>query len=117
MGTLGWLYMSAEILRGAGYNPYSYRGAQQQTIEMATRYYACFGKQPGFKNTVTAANARSCSDFQQYVGKVVAGVENAVVIGAYRFPGDAAITEAEGSAKGALLHDAIDAPVYGRWRE
>ena len=117
MGTLSWLYTSAETLRGAGYDPYSYQGAQQQTIEMATRYYACFGKQPGFKNTVTADNARSCSDFQQYIGKVVAGVENAVVIGAYRFPGDAAITEVERSAREALLHDAIDTTLYGRWRE
>ena len=94
-----------------------YQGDQQQTIEMATAYYACFGKQPGFKNTVTADNAKSCSDFQQYIGKVVAGVENSVVIGAYRFPENLAITEAEGAAKEVLLHDAIDTALYGRWRQ
>jgi hypothetical protein len=64
---------------------------------MATRYHACFGKQPGFKNTATADNARSCSDFQQYIGKV--GMENAVAIGTHRAPGDATITEVEVPAK------------------
>jgi len=82
---------------------------------MATRYHACFGKQPGFKNTATADNARSCSDFQQYIGKQ--GMENAVAIGAHRSPGDATITEVEVLAKEALLRDAIDTALYGRWRE
>jgi hypothetical protein len=117
MFSLSTLYSTAETLRISGYNPYAYHGAHQQTIEMTTDYYACFGTQPGFKNTVTADNARACQDYQQYIGKVVVGVENAAVIGAYRFPADAALTQVEAAAKAAMLHDAIDTALYGRWRD
>jgi hypothetical protein len=117
MGTLGWLYISAENLRISGYDPYAYRGFRQQSIEMATDYYACYGKHVGFGNTVTADNAKSCPDYKQYIGKEVTGVETAVVIGAYRFPRDAAIDEVEQPAKAALLRDPIDTARFGRWSE
>lgn len=117
MFSLSSLFTTAENLRISGYNPYAYHGTHQQTIEMATQYYACFGKQPGFNNTVTADNAKSCSDYRQYIGQIVVGVENAVVIGAYRFPSDAAITGVEVPARAESLHDAIDTALYGRWRD
>lgn len=117
MGTLGWLYMAAESLRIAGYDPYGYRGAHEQTIEMATQYYAGYGKYVGFGNTVTADNATSCPNYQQYIGKIVSDVETNIVIGAYRYPGNAGITEVEPAAKTAFLHDPLDTIRFGRWRD
>jgi hypothetical protein len=117
MGTLGWFYMTAENLRGAGYNLYGYRGSHQQTIEMATQYYACYAQHVGFRNTITADNATACPDYRQYIGKVVDSVETNIVIGAYRFPTNAAITAVESAAKAALLRDPIDTARFGRWRD
>jgi hypothetical protein len=116
--TLEHLYDSAEILRIAGLDAYGYRGFRQQSIEMATQYYACYARHAGFYKTVTAENAKACPDCQQYIGKVVNDVESVVLIGAYRFPGNPAITELETAARAeAARQDALDAIRFGRWRE
>jgi hypothetical protein len=83
---------------------------------MATQYYACYGKNAGFKKKVTSENARACPDYQQYVGQVVNGLELDIVMGAYRFPGNSAITELEPAAKAAAGADVLDAIRFGRWR-
>jgi hypothetical protein len=54
MGSLQGLYMAAEIMKNAGLNAYTYRGAHGQSLEMATRYYACFAKYVGFAKFITA---------------------------------------------------------------
>jgi hypothetical protein len=114
MGTLGWFYMSAEALRIAGYDPYGYRGTHKQSIEGATEYYVCYANAVGFDKTVTADNAKSCPDYQQYIGKMVVDVQSAAVIGAYRFPKNAAITKVESAAKEVLAPDTIR---FGRWAD
>jgi hypothetical protein len=40
-----------------------------------------------------------------------------VVIGAYRFPGNARITALEAAAKAESLHAPIDTVYFGRWRD
>jgi hypothetical protein len=117
MGTLEWLYMTAEVLRLAGYEPFAYRGTHRQTLEMATQYYACYAKAVGFDETITADAAKACPDHEQYVGKVVNDVETNVVMGAYRFPSNRAIVEVEAAAKAASLHDGLDSVRFGRWRD
>jgi hypothetical protein len=119
MGTLEALFHAAEILRIAGYDPYAYRGAHKQSIEMATQYYACYGKYVGFYKTVTAEDARACPDYQQYVGKIVNDVESPVLIGAYRFPKNDSITGVEAAARAAWSSPthSIDAIRFGRWRD
>ena len=119
MGSLQWLFDAAETLRIAGYDSFAYRGNHHQSIEMAIQYYSCYGKTPGFYATVTRENARSCSNFEQYYGKVVNGVDGAVIFGSYRFPDNAAITSVESAAKakaptGAFSEDAI---LFGKWRD
>ena len=117
MGTLEWLYMTAEVLRISGYEPFAYRGTHRQTLEMATQYYACYAKAVGFDKTVTAEAARSCPDYEQYVGKAVIDVQTNVVMGAYRFPSNGRLVELEVAARAALLHAGIDSVRFGRWRE
>jgi hypothetical protein len=119
MGTLEGLFHAAEILRIAGFDPYGYRGAHNQSIEMATQYYACYGKYVGFYKTVTADNARACSNYQQYVGKIVNDVDSPVLIGAYRFPKNDSITGVEAAARVAWSSTthSLDAIRFGRWRE
>jgi hypothetical protein len=119
MGSLQWLFDAAETLRIAGYDSFAYRGNHNQSIEMAVQYYSCYGKTPGFYATVTRENARSCPNFEQYYGKIVNGVDGAVIFGSYRFPGNAAITSVESTAKakaptGAFSRDAI---LFGKWRD
>jgi hypothetical protein len=118
-GLLGGLFTAAEVLRIAGFDMYGYRGAHQQSIETATEYYACFAKYVGFKKTVTADNARACPNYQQYIGKVVNGVDPDMVIGAYRFPANAAITSLEAAAKVASSTGpfSLDAIHFGKWRD
>jgi hypothetical protein len=70
MGTLMSMFGAAEVMRIAGIDAYAYRGTHQQSIEMATQYYACYAEYVGFYNTVTPDSARACPDYQQYVGKV-----------------------------------------------
>ena len=119
MFTLERLYDAAEVLLIAGFDPYGYRGPHQQSIEMATEYYACFAKGAGFFKVVTPENSGSCPDAAQYYGKIVNGVDRMIVIGAYRFPNDKAITSVEAAAKIAAQSGpfALDAIFFGRWRD
>jgi hypothetical protein len=119
MGTLGGLFGAAEILRNAGYDPYGYRGAHKQSIEMALQYYACYAKGAGFYNVVTAENSGSCPNVAQYLGKLVNGVDRVLPIGAYRFPKNASITELEAAAKTRSSSGAfsLDATIFGKWRD
>jgi hypothetical protein len=119
MGSLQGLFNIAEMLRIAGFDPYALRGTHQQSLEMAVQYYACYGKTPGFYKTVTADSARNCANHAQYEGKVVNAVEYNIVVGAYRFPQNGAITAEEAAAKDVALSGAgaLDAPLFGRWRD
>jgi hypothetical protein len=119
MGSLQSLYMQAELLALAGYNPYGYRGAHGQSIEMATDYYACFVKTAGFRKIITAENSKACPDAQEYVGRVVNGVDTNVVIGAYRFPNDAALMELDTAAKASASIGpfSLEPILYGKWRD
>jgi hypothetical protein len=117
LDVLAGLYNTADLMGNAGFDAYGYRGAHKQSIEMATGYYACYGKYVGFKKTVTADNARVCSDYQQYIGQSVSGLEINIVMGAYRFPGNSLITELEAAAKVAAGADLLDAIRFGRWRD
>jgi hypothetical protein len=115
--TLEHLYNAAEIMRIAGLDAYGYRGTHQQSIEMATQYYACYAKAAGFRKTVTVANSRVCPDYVQYIGKTVNDVQTVILLGAYRFPENAAITELEAAARAEALRDPIDSIRFGRWRD
>jgi hypothetical protein len=119
MFTLERLIDSAEILRLAGFEPYVYRGAHQQSIEVAMQYYACYARGAGFNNVVTPENSRACPNAVQYYGRVVATVDRMVLVGAYRFPQNASITGLEADARslasaGAFATDAI---LFGKWRD
>jgi hypothetical protein len=112
MFTLERLFNAAEILRNAGFDPYGYRGAHQQSIEAAMQYYACYAKGAGFYKIVTPENSRACPNAAQYYGKLVNGVDRMVLMGAYRFPQSVSITELEADARapassGAFTTDAI----------
>jgi hypothetical protein len=115
LGVLHYLYNMAEIMKNAGIDAYSYRGIHKQSIEMATQYYACYGKYVGFKQTVTADNACACPDYGQYVGKILNGLEPDIVIGAYRFPNNRAIVEIESAAKNAMSSERPDSLSFGKW--
>jgi hypothetical protein len=117
LGVLTILFNMADLMKNAGYDAFGYRGTHRQSIEMATQYYACYGKNAGFKKTVTAENARVCPDYQQYVGQIVNGLEMNILMGAYRFPGSSAITDLEPAAKAAAGPDVLDAIRFGRWRD
>jgi hypothetical protein len=119
MFTLERLIDSAEIMRNAGLDPYGYRGAHRQSIETAMQYYACFAKGAGFYKVVTVENAGACPNAAQYYGKLVNGVDRNMVMGAYRFPADEAITEVEAAAKTAAASGpfSLDAIFFGKWRD
>jgi len=117
LGVLAGLFNTADILRHAGYDPFGYRGTHHQSIEMAIKYYACYGKYVGFKKTVTADNARTCPDYRQYIGQIVNGLETDIVMGAYYFPGNTAITELEAPAKAGAGANLLDPLRFGRWRD
>jgi hypothetical protein len=117
LGVLGGLYNMADLIEHAGYDAFKYRGTHHQSIEMATQYYACYGKNAGFKKIVTADNARGCPDYQQYIGQIVNGLEVDIVMGAYRFPGNVAIAEVQAPAKAAAGRDLLDAVRFGRWQD
>lgn len=117
LGVLAGLFEMSELAKNAGYDAVGYRGTHRQSIEMATQYYACYAKNVGFKKTVTAANALACPDHQQYIGQIVNGLEPDILMGAYRFPNDGAITELEAVAKAAAGSDVLDAIRFGRWRD
>jgi hypothetical protein len=117
LGVLAGLFEMSDLMKNAGYDAFEYRGTHHQSVEMATQYYACYGKNAGFKKVVTAENARVCPDYQQYIGQIVNGLEIDIVIGAYRFPGNSAITELEPAAKATEGADVLDAIRFGRWRD
>jgi hypothetical protein len=122
MFTLERLIDAAEVMRIAGFDPYGYRGRRGQSLEAAVAYYACFAKNAGFYKTITGENARSCPNAAQYYGKLVNGVDPNVVIGAYRFPTNRAITEVEDAAKALPLANppttfSTDAILFGKWRD
>lgn len=119
MGSLQSIYMQAELLTLAGYDSYSYRGAHGQSIEMASDYYACFAKTAGFRKTITAESSQACPDAQEYVGRVVNGVDTNVVIGAYRFFNDGALTALDAAAKTSASSGpfSLEPILYGKWRE
>ncbi len=116
MGALEHIFAAADILKSAGFDAYSYRGAHKQSIESATQYYACYAKSAGFKKRVTAEQAEVCPDNVQYVGKVVNDVEPSILMGASRFPRNTGITGLDAAAKAESLHDGtIDTIRFGRW--
>jgi hypothetical protein len=117
LGVLAGLFNVANLMKNAGFDAFGYRGTHRQSIEMASQYYACYGKNAGFKKTVTADNARACPDYQQYVGQIVNGLEPDIMMGAYRFSGNSVITELEPAAKAAAGADVLDAIRFGRWRD
>jgi hypothetical protein len=119
MFTLERLLDSAEILRNAGFEPYGYRGAHRQSMEMAMQYYACFAKDAGFYKVVTVENSGACPNAAQYYGKLVNGVDRNVLIGAYRFPNNAVITDLEQAAKVSSSSGAfsLDTILFGKWRD
>ena len=117
VGTVRSLINAAEILRIAGFDPYGYRGAHRQSIEMAIDYYACFAKGDGFYKPVTAERSGSCPNAGQYYGKLVNDVDRLVMFGAYRFPTDNSITDVEAAARVASAKFLLDPVVFGRWRD
>jgi hypothetical protein len=119
MDTQKALIIAAKSLRIAGFRSYAYRGNQKQSIEMALQYYACYGRSPGFNKTVSRENARACPNFEQYYGKVVNGVDANIVIGALRFPKNAAIGAVEAAAKEAAAAGpfSFDPVLFGEWTD
>jgi hypothetical protein len=119
MGSLQGLYMAAELMKTTGLNAYSYRDAHGQSLEMATRYYACFVKHAGFAKVITVENSGSCPDATQYLGVIVNGVEPNVLIGAYRFPDDDELIALDAPAKAALARSAfsLEPILFGKWRD
>jgi hypothetical protein len=116
--TLEHLFAAAEILRIAGFDAYAYRGFRQQSIEMATQYYACYARYPGLMQTVSDDNAKACPGYAQYIGKVVNDVDKPILIGALRFPDNRSITDVEVLAKAETTReDALDAIGFGKWRD
>jgi hypothetical protein len=119
MFTLERLFDSAEAMRIAGFDPYGYRGAHKQSIEMAMQYYACYAKGAGFYKIATAENSSSCPNAAQYFGQLVTDEERILLMGAYRFPKNNAVTEVEMSEK-AIAYRALfsnDAVLFGKWRD
>jgi hypothetical protein len=117
LGVLADFYAMADLMKNAGFDVLSYRGRHGQSVEMAADYYACYGKYVGFKKCVTADNARACSDYQQYIGQIVNGLETVIVMGAYHFPQDSALTELEASAKKGAGANLLDPIRFGWWRD
>jgi hypothetical protein len=117
MGSLQGLYMASELMKIAGLNAYAYRGAHNQSLEMATDYYACIAKYAGFAKVVTAENSRKCPDAQQYFGTIVNGVEENVLIGAYRFPDDNGVVTLDAPAKATFVKSAfsLEPILFGKW--
>jgi hypothetical protein len=119
MGSLQGLYMAAELMKNAGLDAYAYRGAHGQSVEMATSYYACFAKYAGFAKVITAENSSKCQDATQYLGVIVNGVGENVLIGAYRFPDDAGLIALDALAKANVAGSALppEPILFGKWRD
>lgn len=118
-GSLTGLYMAAELMNNSGLMPYAYRGIHGQSLEMATRYYACLARYAGFAKVVTAENSHNCPDAAQYFGSIVNGAAPPVLIGNYRFPEDedlkAVDAPAKDSTKGSL--HSLEPILFGKWRD
>src|SRR5580692_5857702 len=119
MFTLERLFDAAELMQIAGFDPYRYRGAHGQSIEMAVQYYACFAKGAGLYKTVTQENSGSCLNAAQYYGRLVNGVDRMLLIGAERFSGNKTIAGLESDAQKAASGGAFstDAILFGKWRD
>ena len=119
MFTLERLFDAAELMQIAGFDPYGYRGAHGQSIEMAVQYYACFAKGAGFYKTVTRENSGSCLNAAQYHGRLVNDVDRMLLIGMERFSGNKTITGLEADVQKAASGGAfsMDAILYGKWRD
>jgi hypothetical protein len=111
--------MAAELMKNTGLDAYAYRGAHGQSLQMATRYYACFAKYSGFTKYITAENSRNCPGATQYLGAIVNGVEHNVLIGAYRFPDDSELVALDTSAKTVFARSAfsLEPVLFGKWRD
>jgi hypothetical protein len=66
---------------------------------------------------VTAENSRKCPDAQQYFGTIVNGVEENVLIGAYRFPDDNGVVTLDAPAKATFVKSAfsLEPILFGKW--
>lgn len=119
MFTLERLFDAAELMQIAGFDPYGYRGAHGQSIDMAMEYYSCLAKGAGFDKTVTRENSGSCPNAAQYYGRLVEGVDRMLLIGADRFPANKAITKLQPEAQKAASTGAFstDAILFGKWRD
>jgi hypothetical protein len=119
MGSLQGLYVAAELMKNTGLDAYAYRGAHAQSLEMATEYYSCFAKYAGFAKVITAENSGKCPDAAQYLGVIVNGVGENILIGAYRFPDDAEIIALDAPAKANVAGSAFspEAILFGKWRD
>jgi hypothetical protein len=117
LGVLKYLYNIGFLLKNSGYDFLNYQGLHHQSIKLSTKYYACFGEHVGFGNTVTASNAAPCPDYQQYIGKVVVGLQEDVLMGAYQFPDESTIVSLDESAKASAGQELLDAIQFGRWRD
>jgi len=119
MFTLERLFDAVELMQIAGFDPYGYRGAHGQSIEMAVQYYACFAKGAGFYKTVTRENSGSCLNAAQYYGRLVNGVDRMLLIGTERFSGNKTIAGLESDAQKAASGGAFstDAILFGKRRD
>ena len=111
--------MTTPPSRIAGFDPYKYRGAHGQSIEIATEYYDCFATSAGSYKTVTPENSSSCANAAQHYGKIVNGVDRMLLIGAERSPANNAITRLELEARkvGATGAFSTDSVLFGKWRD
>jgi hypothetical protein len=118
MFALTLLDEASEVMKHAGFDGYSYRGAHGQSIELATDYYAQYGASAGFYGTVTLQNSAAIPDDEQYAGKVVNGLEINVLIGCRAFPDDATLSRLESAARSTFLArpGPPDAVVFGKWQ-
>lgn len=118
-GSLEGLYMAAEVLRTAGFDAYIYRASHEQSLEMATRYYACFAKSAGFDQVVTRENSGRCADVRQYLGSIVSGVAPTILIGTYRYPEDSDLAALDAATKAAYMKSpfSIEPITFGKWRD
>jgi hypothetical protein len=57
---------------------------------------------------VTEENARTCPDYQEYIGQIVNGLETADVMAAFHFPHDPSLNEGAGI-------NLIDPIRFGGW--
>jgi hypothetical protein len=88
-------------------------------MQLIVRSLACFAKYAGFSNVITSENSRDCLNVTQYLGAIVNAVQPNVLIGAYRFPADRALTELEIPARVVLTKSAssLEPILFGKWRD